>query len=86
MRDFRKIMAWEKADDLVVLIYEVTKAFPRIGLVTSTGKRLPSWGKLAKRQPRFCKASSMLSKSKSIKAASTTNAETLRRCDAKTLT
>jgi four helix bundle protein len=29
MRDFRKIMAWEKADDLVVLIYEVTKAFPR---------------------------------------------------------
>jgi four helix bundle protein len=29
MRDFRKIMAWEKADDLVVLIYEATKAFPR---------------------------------------------------------
>ena len=29
MRDFRKIMAWEKADDLVVLVYEVTKAFPR---------------------------------------------------------
>lgn len=29
MRDFRKIMAWEKADDLVVLIYEVTKAFPK---------------------------------------------------------
>ena len=29
MRDFRKIMAWEKADDLAVLIYEVTKAFPR---------------------------------------------------------
>jgi hypothetical protein len=28
MRDFRKIMAWEKADDLVVLIYELTKAFP----------------------------------------------------------
>jgi len=29
VRDFRKIMAWEKADDLVVLVYEVTKAFPR---------------------------------------------------------
>jgi four helix bundle protein len=29
MRDFRKIMAWKKADDLVVLVYEVTKAFPR---------------------------------------------------------
>lgn len=29
MRDFRKILAWEKADDLVVLIYEVTKAFPK---------------------------------------------------------
>jgi len=29
MRDFRKIMAWEKADDLAVLIYEVTKAFPK---------------------------------------------------------
>ncbi len=29
MRDFRKILAWEKADDLVALIYEVTKAFPR---------------------------------------------------------
>lgn len=29
MRDFRNIMAWKKADDLVVLVYEVTKAFPR---------------------------------------------------------
>jgi four helix bundle protein len=29
VRDFRKIMAWEKADDLVVLIYEVSKAFPK---------------------------------------------------------
>jgi len=29
MRDFRKIIAWEKADDLVVLIYEVTRAFPK---------------------------------------------------------
>jgi len=29
VRDFRKIVAWEKADDLVVLIYEVTGAFPK---------------------------------------------------------
>lgn len=29
MRDFRKIMAWERADDLVVLIYEASKAFPK---------------------------------------------------------
>jgi len=29
MRDFRKIMAWEKADDLVVLIYEASTAFPK---------------------------------------------------------
>lgn len=29
VRDFRKIVAWEKADDLVVLIYEVTRAFPK---------------------------------------------------------
>jgi len=29
MRDFRKIIAWERADDLVMLIYEVTKAFPK---------------------------------------------------------
>jgi hypothetical protein len=29
MRDFRKIMAWEKADELVVLIYEASRAFPK---------------------------------------------------------
>lgn len=30
MRDFRKIIAWHKADDLTVLIYEVTgKYFPK---------------------------------------------------------
>jgi four helix bundle protein len=29
MRDFRKIKAWQLADDLAVLVYEVTKGFPR---------------------------------------------------------
>ncbi|GAB4542088.1 MAG: hypothetical protein Kow0063_33610 [Anaerolineae bacterium] len=30
MRDFRRIVAWQKADDLTVLIYEVTgKSFPK---------------------------------------------------------
>ena len=30
MRDFRKIIAWQKADDLAVLVYEVTgESFPR---------------------------------------------------------
>jgi four helix bundle protein len=30
MRDFRKIIVWRKADDLAVLVYEVTgKSFPR---------------------------------------------------------
>ena len=29
MRDFRKIVAWQKADDLTVEIYRLTKQFPR---------------------------------------------------------
>jgi len=29
MRDFRKIKAWQLADDLAVRVYEVTKGFPR---------------------------------------------------------
>jgi len=30
MRDFRKIIAWQKADDLAVLVYEVTgECFPK---------------------------------------------------------
>ncbi len=28
MRDFKSIVAWQKADDLVVLVYELTGAFP----------------------------------------------------------
>ena len=29
MRDFRKIKAWQLADDLAVAVYEVSKTFPR---------------------------------------------------------
>ncbi len=29
MRDFRKIKAWQLADDLAVAVYEASKAFPR---------------------------------------------------------
>lgn len=29
VRDFRKIKAWQLADDLAVRVYEVTKGFPR---------------------------------------------------------
>jgi four helix bundle protein len=29
MRDFRKIVAWQKADDLTVEVYRSTKQFPR---------------------------------------------------------
>ena len=28
MRDFRKLLAWQKADDLTVLIYRATETFP----------------------------------------------------------
>ncbi len=37
-RDFRKITAWQKADDLVVKIYEVTKTFPRDELYALTNQ------------------------------------------------
>ena len=29
MRDFRKIKAWQLAEDLAVVVYEVSKGFPR---------------------------------------------------------
>jgi four helix bundle protein len=29
MRDFKKIIAWQKADDVTVALYEVTRSFPR---------------------------------------------------------
>jgi len=32
MRNFRKLIAWQKADDLAVKIYEVTGRFPTDGI------------------------------------------------------
>ena len=29
MRDYTKILAWQKADDLTVAVYELTKTFPK---------------------------------------------------------
>ena len=29
MRDYTKILAWQKADDLTVAVYEATKGFPK---------------------------------------------------------
>lgn len=29
MRDYKNILAWQKADDLTVAVYEATKAFPK---------------------------------------------------------
>ena len=29
MRDYTKILAWQKADDLTVAVYEATKSFPK---------------------------------------------------------
>lgn len=29
MRDYTKILAWQKADDLTVVVYEATKSFPK---------------------------------------------------------
>lgn len=37
MRDFKKILAWQKADDLAVTIYQITGSFPpeeRYGLTS----------------------------------------------------
>lgn len=28
-RDFRKIIAWQKADNLVIEVYRLTKGFPK---------------------------------------------------------
>ena len=38
MRAFRKIVAWQKADDLVVRIYELTKSFPKSELFGLTSQ------------------------------------------------
>ncbi len=37
MRDFRKLLAWQKADDLAVTVYRATKHFPsteKFGLIS----------------------------------------------------
>ena len=41
MRDFRKIEAWQLADDLAVAVYDATKAFPKEELygITSQMRR-----------------------------------------------
>lgn len=38
MRDYRKIQAWQHADDLVVAIYGVTKHFPKEELFALTSQ------------------------------------------------
>lgn len=37
-RDFRRITAWQKSDDLVVRIYEITKTFPKEELYALTSQ------------------------------------------------
>jgi len=38
MRDYKKISAWQKADDLTVEIYEVTRSFPKEELYSLTSQ------------------------------------------------
>jgi len=38
MRDYKKILAWQKADDLTVEIYEVTRSFPREEIYSLTSQ------------------------------------------------
>jgi len=38
MRDFRKIKAWQLADELTVRLYTVTKRFPKDGLFALTSQ------------------------------------------------
>ncbi len=45
MADFRKIVAWQKADELVVLVYQMTKDFPdgeRYGLTSQLRRAIVS--------------------------------------------
>ncbi len=37
-RDFRRITAWQKTDDLVVKIYEITRTFPKDELYALTSQ------------------------------------------------
>ncbi len=38
MRDYTKILAWQKADDLTVAVYEATRAFPKEELYALTNQ------------------------------------------------
>jgi len=38
MRDFRKILAWQKADDLTLAIYEATRGFPKEEIYSLTSQ------------------------------------------------
>ena len=38
MRDYKKILAWQKADDLTVEIYEVTRSFPKEEIYSLTNQ------------------------------------------------
>ncbi len=38
MRDYKKILAWQKADDLTVEIYEITRSFPREEIYSLTSQ------------------------------------------------
>jgi len=45
MRDFKKILAWQKADDLVVAVYKATDSFPpaeRFGLTSQMRRAVVS--------------------------------------------
>ncbi len=38
MRDYTKILAWQKADDLTVSVYEITRGFPKEELYSLTSQ------------------------------------------------
>jgi len=38
MRDYRKILAWQKSDDLTVAIYEATSSFPKEEMYSLTNQ------------------------------------------------
>ena len=38
MRDYRNILAWQKADDLTVAVYEATRLFPKEELYSLTNQ------------------------------------------------
>jgi four helix bundle protein len=38
MRDYKNILAWQKADDLTVAVYEATKSFPKAEIYSLTSQ------------------------------------------------